>query len=180
MAGVTPQIMGSFPTISAIVAQSRNNVIGREGGLPWHLSTDLQIFKKFTLGKPVMMGRTTWEGLPFPLPGRPNLVLTRNMDYFTPGAEIFSSIRQMVGRGFEIAGEQNLKEIMVIGGATLYEQMLPFCDRLYISEVQAEIRGDAHFPVLERDEWSITHEETVIRGMKDDYDFIFRILDRTS
>ncbi len=178
MASVTPFYMGKFPKLSAIVAQSRNNVIGRDGGLPWHLSSDLKLFKKHTMGKPVMMGRTTWEGLPFPLPGRSNLVLTRNRDYFSPGAEIFTSVRDLVGRGYEIAGRENLKEIMLVGGATLYEQLLPYCDRLYVTEVLAEIDGDAFFPVLKRDEWVISKEEEYARGVKDDYDFVFRILDR--
>lgn len=172
--------MDKLPKLSAIVAQSRNNVIGRDGGLPWRLSTDLQLFKKFTMGKPVMMGRTTWEGLPFPLPGRPNLVLTRNKDYYSPDAEVFHTLRDLIGRGHEIAGKQALDEIMIIGGAMLYEQVLPFCDRLYISEVQADIRGDAHFPVLERSEWDISFEERIMRGLKDDYDFMFRILDRVA
>jgi len=166
--------------ISAIVAQSRNNVIGRDGQLPWHLSSDLQIFKQVTMGKPVMMGRKTWEGLPFPLPGRPNLVLTRNQNYFSPDAEICHSLEDMIGRGFEIAGAQDLDEIMIIGGATLYERVLPLIDRLYVTEVQAEIKGDAFFPVLKREDWTITHEENFFRGLKDDFDFIFRILDRVT
>ncbi len=170
--------MGMFPKLSAIVAQSRNNVIGRDGGLPWHLSSDLKLFKKYTMGKPVMMGRTTWEGLPFPLPGRPNLVLTRNKDYFSPDAEIFHSIRGLVGRGYEIAGEKNLTEVMLVGGATLYKELLPYCDRLYVTEVLADIEGDAYFPILERDDWRITKEERFARGERDDFDFIFRILDR--
>jgi len=125
-----------------------------------------------------MMGRTTWEGLPFPLPGRPNLVLTRNKNYFSPGAEIFTSVKDLIGRGYEIAGQENLNEIMLVGGAALYRQLLPYCDRLYVSEVQAEIDGDAHFPVLERDNWTISKEQKFFRGVDDDYDFIFRRLDR--
>ena len=172
--------MGKLPKLSAIVAQSRNNVIGRDGQLPWHLSSDLQIFKQVTMGKPVMMGRKTWEGLPFPLPGRPNLVLTRDQDYYSSDAEIHTTLEDMIGRGFEIAGEQDLDEIMIIGGATLYKRVLPLIDRLYVTEVQAEIIGDAHFPVLEREDWDITHEENFFRGLKDDYEFIFRILDRVN
>ena len=97
--------MIQYPKLSAIVAKSRNNVIGIEGGLPWHLSSDLQFFKKTTLGKPVLMGRVTWEGLPFALPGRPNLVLTRNQNYISPPAEIFQTTRDLIGRGYELAGE---------------------------------------------------------------------------
>jgi len=138
----------SGPKLSAIVAKSRNNVIGIDGGLPWHLSSDLKFFKKTTLGKPVLMGRTTWEGLPFPLPGRPNLILTRNKNYFSPDAEIFHTVKDLVGRGYEIAGAQNLKEVMVIGGAMLYGTLLPYCDRLYISDVNTDLKGDAFFPEI--------------------------------
>lgn len=170
--------MKKFPKLSAIVAVSRNGAIGLKGGLPWRLSSDLKLFKAYTLGKPVLMGRKTWESLPFPLPGRPNLVLSRNKDYYTPSAEVFTSLKDMVGRGFEIAGEQDLEEVMLIGGATLYERLIDHVDRLYASEVHADIKGDAFFPQLEEEDWEMVHEERVFRGLNDDYDFTFRIYDR--
>ena len=108
--------MIQYPKLSAIVAKSRNNVIGNKGSLPWHLSSDLKFFKTTTLGKPVLMGRVTWEGLPFALPGRPNLVLTRNNNYISPPAEIFRSATDMIGRGYELAGETGVKEVMIVGG----------------------------------------------------------------
>lgn len=124
------------------------------------------------------MGRKTWEGLPFPLPGRPNLVLTRNTDYLSPSAEIYHSVRELVGRGFEIAGETGGKEIMIIGGAMLYKTLIPFCDRLYLTDVHADISGDAYFPELDSRDWRIKSEKTVPAGPKDDFDFTIRVLDR--
>lgn len=170
--------MSIFPKLSAIVAKSRNNVIGVKGGLPWHISSDLQFFKKVTLGKPVLMGRVTWEGLPFPLPGRPNLVLTRNQNYISPPAEIFTSIKDLVGRGYEIAGETGIDEVMVTGGANLYRELMPYCDRLYITDVHIDLDGDAYFPDLNANEWVQKSEKFQAAGPKDDHDYTIRIYER--
>jgi len=129
--------------LGVIVAKSRNGVIGVDGDLPWRLSSDLKFFKATTLGKPVLMGRVTWESLPFPLPGRPNLVLTRNTDYKAPKAELFHDVHDMIGRGYELAGQMGADEIMLIGGAKLYASLMKYCDRMYITEVDAMIEGDA-------------------------------------
>lgn len=163
-----------YPKLSLIVAKSRNNVIGRDGDLPWRLSSDLKFFKKTTLGKPVMMGRVTWESLPFPLPGRPNLVLTRNANYQAPKAEVYTSVCDMIGRGFELAGQLDVDEIMLIGGARLYAQLMPLCDRLYVSDVDAVIDGDAHFPAISLYDWKIDEETNIAKGEKDDYSFTIR------
>jgi len=130
---MTTNLDNTYPRLSLIVAKSRNNVIGIDGDLPWRLSSDLKFFKETTLGKPVLMGRVTWESLPFPLPGRPNLVLTRNPEFMAPKAEVFTDINAMIGRGYELAGEHNVDEVMLIGGAKLYARLLGFCDRLYIT-----------------------------------------------
>ena len=126
----------------------RNNVIGREGDLPWRLPSDLQYFKRVTLGKPCLMGRKTWESLPFPLPGRPNLVLTRNKAYAAKGATVYSDLNEMVGEGYTLAGASGVDEVMLIGGAQLYKILLPYCDRLYVTRVEAEVEGDAVFPAI--------------------------------
>ena len=172
--------MIQYPKLSAIVAKARNNAIGIEGGLPWHLSSDLQFFKKTTLGKPVLMGRVTWEGLPFALPGRPNLVLTRNKDYISPPAEIYQSVRELIGRGYELAGELNVDEVMIVGGAKLYAKLLPYCDRLYVSEVDVAIKGDAYFPEIDSQDWQISSETKVIAGPKDDFNFTVKVFDRAN
>ena len=129
--------MSTNPKLCAIVAMDRNRVIGREGDLPWRLPSDLKHFKRVTLGKPCLMGRKTWESLPFPLPGRANLVLSRNPKYEGEGAQLFTDLNVMIGAGFEIAGGSGADEVMLIGGAQLYEILLPRCDRLYVTQVDA-------------------------------------------
>ncbi len=164
----------TYPKLSIIVAKSRNNVIGRDGDLPWRLSSDLKHFKRVTLGKPCLMGRVTWESLPFALPGRPNLVLTRDEGYAAKQAEIFHDMMDMIGRGFELAGQMNVDEVILMGGAQLYARLLPFCDKLYISDVDAVIDGDAHFPVISAFDWQLIREEMAPKSEKDDYPFTIR------
>lgn len=169
------------PRLSAIVAMDRNNVIGRGGDLPWRLSSDLQHFKRVTLGKPCLMGRKTWESLPFPLPGRPNLVLTRDASYVAKKAEVFTEMVELVGQGFERAGEMGVEEVMLIGGAQLYDTLLPYCDRLYVTHVDAAVEGgDAVFPVIDLENWTKIREDGPIQGPKDDYPFKVAIYDRSS
>lgn len=170
--------MITYPKLSLIVARARNNVIGLDNKLPWRLSSDLKFFKKTTLGKPVLMGRVTWEGLPFPLPGRPNLVLTRNSDYQDERAEIFTTPEAMISRGYELAGELDVSEIMVIGGANIYASFLPFCQRMYITEVDVELDGDALFPSFDPKDWILTSETAYPQTDKDEYPFAVRIYDR--
>jgi len=158
----------------------KNQVIGREGDLPWRLPSDLKHFKKVTLGKPCIMGRKTWESLPFPLPGRPNLVLTRNPDYTAKGAEVFTSLEDMIGRGYELAGESGGDEVMLIGGAQLYASLLPHCDRLYVTRVDAQVDGDASFPLIDLKQWTLVSEEGPIQGPKDDYAFNITVYKRVA
>lgn len=171
--------MSTDPKLSLIVARARNGVIGVDGDLPWRLSSDLKFFKKATMGKPVLMGRVTWESLPFPLPGRPNLVLTRNRDYSDSRAEIFHDARAMIGRGYELAGALGTDEVMLIGGAKLYKELIGFCARMYITEVQAEIKGDAVFPDFNPAHWTLSSEQGYPKGEKDDYAFTVKVFDRT-
>ena len=104
------------------------------------------------------MGRVTWESLPFPLPGRPNLVLTNNENYLAEGAEIFNSADKMIERGYELAGQMNVDEVMLIGGAKLYASQMKYCDRLYVTEVNATIVGDAYFPEIDINTWKMDSE----------------------
>ena len=170
--------MTTHPKLSLIVAKSRNNVIGIDGDLPWKLSSDLKFFKQTTLGKPVLMGRVTLESLPFALPGRANLVLTRNAAFAAPKAELFTDVHAMIGRGFEIAGQTGADEVMLIGGAKLYSSLMRYCDRMYVTEVDAMITGDAHFPAIRADHWSLTSEAAYAQGPKDDYPFSVKIYER--
>lgn len=168
------------PILSAVVARSQNGVIGVDGDLPWTLRSDLRHFKKVTMGKPCLMGRKTWQSLPFPLPGRPNLVLTRNPDFQADGAEVFTDLSDMVGRGAELSGAADLEEVMIIGGAQFYVRLLPWTGRIYETIVEATIDGDAFFPTLNMAEWVETDVVHHQAGKGDDYNFITRVLERRS
>ena len=172
--------MSTNPKLCAVVAMDRNRVIGREGDLPWRLPSDLKHFKRVTLGKPCLMGRKTWESLPFPLPGRPNLVLTRNANYAAEGAKVFTDMHEMIGTGYELAGAAGVDEIMLIGGAQLYETLLPRLDRLYITYVDAEVEGDAVFPEIDAACWRPTRKERPQKGPKDEFSFHVAVFDRVS
>ena len=130
------------------------------------------------MGKPVMMGRVTWESLPFALPGRPNLVLTRSAKYRADKAEVFTNMRRWVGRGYELAGAMGVDEIMLIGGAQLYARLLPYVDRMYITEVDAMIEGDAHFPAIIAADWRETSRQLYPKGARDDYPFTLKTYER--
>ena len=168
------------PTLSAVVARSKNGVIGVDGDLPWRLRSDLQHFKRVTMGKPCLMGRKTWESLPFPLPGRPNLVLTRNTNYTAEGAEVFSDLSEMVGRGAELAGLAGQSEVMITGGAQLYEMLLPWTGRIFETIVDTEIDGDTHFASLDMSDWDETQVVKHEAGKGDDFNFTTRVLERRS
>ncbi len=145
--------MRDFPRITLVVAMARNRVIGRAGRLPWRLPADLRHFKAVTLGKPVIMGRRTWESLGRPLPGRRNIVLSRTPGYQAPGAEVVSSLCKA------LLATAEAPEVMVIGGARVYERALPVADRIHLTEVDAEPEGDTRFPELPADEWTETARE---------------------
>ncbi len=139
--------------VSLVVAMARNRVIGRDGGLPWHIPGDLKLFKKTTMGKPIIMGRKTWESLGRPLPGRPHIVLTRDESYKAAGAHVVNTLEEALSVAEGLAGALETDEIMVIGGAEIYRLALPRADRLYLTEVDLSPEGDATFPEYEKDEW---------------------------
>ena len=165
--------------LALIVARARNGAIGKDGGLPWKLSADLKLFKNVTSGKPVIMGRKTWESLPRkPLPGRTNVVLTRDWDYGAEGARVYSSFSAAVNAAKAIAAKEGVDEVFVIGGASLYERALPMADRLYITDVDAEIDGDVFFPAFNESEFEEAGRTVQEQDEKNEYDFVFRILER--
>jgi len=141
--------------LSLVVALGGNRVIGKEGGLPWHIPGDLKLFKKTTMGKPIIMGRKTWQSLGRPLPGRTNIVITRNQAFSAEGAVVVGSLDQALSVGGECASE----EIMVIGGAEIYAQALPKADRLYLTEVALTPDGDAFFPDFDKALWHETSRQ---------------------
>lgn len=172
-----------LPSICLVVARGSNGVIGRDGDLPWRLRSDLQRFKAITIGKPCIMGRKTWESLPLrPLPGRLNVVLTRDEGWGDDGQAKGALVCRTLDEAIEIAREQAqddaVDEICVIGGAALFEAALPRAKRLYITEVEAAPEGDVHFPDFDADQWTDIASETHPAGEKDDHAFTFRTLER--
>ena len=136
-----------------IAALAQNRVIGRDNQLPWHLPADLKHFKAKTLGKPIIMGRKTWDSLGRPLPGRLNLVVSRQAGLQLEGAEVFPSLDAAIVRADAWALEQGVDELMLIGGAQLYEQGLALAERLYLTRVALQPEGDAWFPVFAEEAW---------------------------
>ncbi len=141
--------------VSLIVAATRNQVIGRDNQMPWHLPADLRHFKQRTLGKPIIMGRKTWESLGRPLPGRLNIVITQQAATAFDGAEVFSDLQAAIQRGQEWASEQGADEVMVIGGGQLYQQALCLTQRVYLTRIDLELEGDTFFPVLDAQQWQL-------------------------
>jgi len=135
--------------LALIVAQSLNRVIGVNNALPWHLPEDLKYFKATTMGKPIVMGRKTYDSIGRPLPGRTNIVVTRQTDWMADGVKVAGTLAEAVA----LASAEEPQEIMVIGGAQIYELMLPAADRIYLTQVHAEIEGDAWFPALPAAQW---------------------------
>ena len=171
--------MTALPHLALVVARARNGVIGREGGLPWRLRSDLQRFKAVTLGKPCIMGRRTWESLPLkPLPGRLNLVLSKDESFLARGALVCTTLDEAVEIAREQAMDDGVDEVCVIGGTALFAMALPRAKRLYLTEVQAEPEGDAVFPAFDEAAWIEVSSEAVPAGEKDDHDFVFRVLER--
>ncbi|HHJ38766.1 MAG: hypothetical protein AXA67_02910 [Methylothermaceae bacteria B42] len=132
--------------ISMIAAMARNRVIGHQGEMPWHLSADLKRFRQITWGKPILMGRKTFEAIGRPLPGRQNIIVTRNRQFQAPNCTVASSIEI----GISLAEGD---EVMVIGGAELYEALLPDAETLYLTLIHAEFPGDTFFPLWEPVQW---------------------------
>ncbi len=161
--------------ISFVVAVSRNGTIGRNGGLPWHISTDLKRFKAITMGKPLIMGRKTWESLPKkPLPGRPNIVITRQKNYRAEGARVVPDIPSA------LAAAGQVEEVCVIGGGEIFDMFLPQTDRIYLTEVDLEVEGDTFFPTLDPAQWTETAREIHPQGVNDSAGFVLRVLDRNA
>ena len=135
--------------ISMIVAMGENRGIGKDGGMPWHMPADLRHFKKITMGKPIIMGRRTYESIGKPLPGRSNIIVTRDPAFKVDGAIVANSFKDGLHQALEAAKKDGVDEVMVIGGATLYEAFMPHARKLYITEIKSIFDADTHFPALE-------------------------------
>lgn len=154
------------PHIRMVVAYARNRSIGMENQLPWRLPADLAHFKKLTLGLPIIMGRKTWESLGRPLPGRPNLVISRNADYVAEGATVYDSLRAA------LAACQDTEDCCIIGGEQIFTQGLEFADDIYATEVQADVPGDTFFPELNTTQWQEVSRSAQPEENGYSYDFV--------
>jgi dihydrofolate reductase len=159
--------------ISFIVAMDENRVIGKDNQLPWHLPEDLKFFKRTTMGHPIAMGRKTHESIGRALPGRENIVITRQLDYKSHDVTIFYLMEEFV----EYCRNQD-DEIFVIGGAEIFKETFEYADRLYITHIEEEFEGDTYFPEFKEREWELVSSEKGIKDEKNPYKYEFRIYDR--
>jgi dihydrofolate reductase len=163
--------------LSLILARAHNGVIGKNNALPWHLPEDMAYFKKTTLGKPVIMGRKTWESLPpkfRPLPGRRNIVVTRNANWYDAGAARAMSLQAALGMvEFE-------PEVFVIGGAQLYAEAMLIAQRIYLTQIEHAFEGDAFFPALDTAQWSEVSRDPHHHAGRPAFDFSFVVYERAA
>ena len=166
-----------------IVAMAKNQTIGIDNTLPWHLPHDLKYFKNVTMAQPIIMGRKTYESIGRPLPGRTNIVITRQKDYHAEGIVVVNSLQQALDKAEDISFVAGHEEVMVIGGAEIYKQALLQADRLYITHVHSDVEGDAFFPEVRWNDWQEFKREDhaadpVGEAQKNPYDYSFVVYDR--
>lgn len=164
--------------IALVVAIAENGVIGQGGDLPWRLSSDLKLFRRHTMGKPLIMGRKTFASLRRPLDGRDNIVVTRDAAFNPEGVTVVHSFEDAHARGEEFARARGVDEICVIGGAEIFRQALPLAEKVYLTRVQAHPAGDVFFPPADWSGWRTTFTECYVTGPKDAFPFTFSILER--
>lgn len=164
--------------LALIWAMSRNRVIGRNNALPWHLSEDLRYFKRVTMGKPIIMGRKTWESIGRPLPGRTNIVITRDQNFQAAGVRVVHSLDDALRLAEHIGIIEGAEEAVVIGGAEIYALALPKAERLYLTQVHAEVDGDACFPEFDLSLWRERAREDFNAEGPNSYAYSFIVLER--
>ena len=158
--------------LAIIVATDQKNLIGKDNDLPWKLSADLQYFRRVTMGKPLIMGRNTHESIGRALPGRKNIIVTSDLNYQAEGCCVVHSLEQAIKEC------DNAEEVMVMGGASLYTQLLPQADRLYLTQVHASLEGDAWFPDWQHSDWNEVSREDHSADEKNEYSYSFIIYER--
>ncbi|MEH7373494.1 dihydrofolate reductase [Neobacillus drentensis] len=161
--------------ISFIVAMDENRVIGKDNQLPWHLPEDLKFFKRVTMGHPIAMGRKTHESIGRVLPGRENIVITRQVNYQSEDCTVFYSIEDFVKNS-----KKQSEEIFVIGGAEIFNETFEFADRLYITLIHEKFAGDTFFPEFDGSKWELVSSEKGLMDEKNPYDYEFKIYERKS
>lgn len=164
--------------IAIIVAAAKNRVIGFQNAMPWYLPEELAHFKRTTMAKPLVMGRNTFESIGRPLPGRTNIVISRNPEFNHPGIKVAASLAEALKIADAQAILDGAKEIMVIGGGQIYEQAFPLADIVYLTEVDAEPEGDAWFPEINRNEWLEISRDTYPAQEGNRYAYAIRCLER--
>jgi len=161
-------------TISLVVAAANNNAIGKEGKMPWHLPADMKHFKNITWGLPVIMGRKTFESIGKVLPGRKNIVITRQLGWEAEGVVVVKKVED----AFFVAAETDAKEAMVIGGGEIYKQLFDKARRIYLTRVDAEPEADTFFPVLRAEEWHLMSQQKHEADEKNAYNYSFQLWER--
>jgi dihydrofolate reductase len=165
-------------SIAMIAAVARNGVIGTHGAIPWRLPSDFAFFKRTTMGKPLIMGRKTFDSIGKPLPGRTNIILTRQPGYRPDGVLVVGELATALERAVEIAAGAGVDEVMIGGGAELYREAMPLADRLYVTHVELSPEGDAIFPPIDPGIWAIEAEPDVPGSERDNAEFRVRIYKR--
>ncbi len=160
--------------ISCIVGTAHNRVIGKDNDIPWHLSADLKYFKKTTLNHHILMGRTNYLSIGRPLPGRTNVIITRDREFTAAGCEIVNSIED----GISLALANGETELFIIGGASIYEQTIGICNKLYLTEIDLEVDGDRFFPDINFENWKLISEEAHLADDKNPHNYTFKIFER--
>lgn len=163
------------PTITLIVAAADNGAIGRDNGLPWHLPEDLKRFKRLTMGKPIVMGRKTYESIGKPLPGRQNIVVTRDRGYRADGITVVHDVDGALRAAGEAA---EAAEIMIIGGAELFRLFLPRATRVHLTRVHADVDGDVHWPALDERDWRLVRRENHVADERHAHAMTFEVWEK--
>ena len=161
--------------ISFVVAMDENRLIGKENQIPWHLPDDLKRFKKITMGHPIVMGRKTLDSIGKPLPGRENIVLTRNKNAELPGCTVFYSEAELIDYCRKLDDE-----IFVIGGSGLFQMFLPYVDRLYITRIYEKFEGDVYFPEVDLSLFEIVEKEKGLKDEKNPFDYEYILYERNN
>jgi len=164
--------------VAMIAAVGENGIIGSDGAIPWRLPTDFAHFKRTTMGKPLIMGRKTFESIGKPLPGRTNIVVTRHVGYQPEGVLVFHSLAQALERAQQIAAADGVDEVMIGGGGEIYRDAMPLAERLYVTHVAASPSGDARFPLIDPKQWQVEAAPELLRGERDSADFTVKVYRR--
>ncbi|MDT8428697.1 MAG: dihydrofolate reductase [Pseudomonadales bacterium] len=164
--------------VALIWAMADNGCIGNKNGLPWHLPGDLRYFKQVTMGKPIIMGRKTWDSIGRPLPGRKNIIISRDPAFQLEGARVVHSLEEAFRVAAAFCQQENCAETVVMGGAEIYRLALPWADRLYLTRVHATVEGDVFFPELDLSAWQEIKREDHRASAQNPYDYSFCVLEK--